>query len=249
MSIGCSVQVDRVTYAYPDGTPALADVSFTVPAGYSLALVGANGAGKSTLLLQLNACLLPSSGTVRIGDLPVNRASAPQVRREVGLVFQDADDQLFMPTVLEDVAFAPRHRGLSPAEAEGLALAALERVGMAHLRDRAPYRLSAGEKRAVAIATVLAQEPSVLALDEPSANLDPRARRRLIDLLGSFGHTRIIATHDLELGLAVCDQTAVLDGGRLVAQGPTRAILADEPLMLAHGLERPSKLEPMVPRP
>jgi cobalt/nickel transport system ATP-binding protein len=147
-----------------------------------------------------------------------------------------------MPTVIEDVAFGPLQSGLSPDQAETLALEGLTRVGMAHLRDRPPYRLSAGEKRAVAIASVLAQSPSVLALDEPSANLDPRARRRLLELLRSFEHTRIVATHDLELALAVCTHTVVLDDGRVVAQGPTRDLLADEPLMLAHGLERPASL-------
>ena len=239
---GLSVRVDQLVYTYSDGTPALDGVTFSVSAGSAVALVGANGAGKSTLLLHLNACLLPLSGQVRIGEIDVSRATTLPVRRAVGLVFQDPDDQLFMPTVLEDVAFAPRQHGIPAADAQGIALAALERVGMAHLRDRAPYRLSSGEKRSVAIATVLAQSPSVLALDEPTANLDPRARRRLMELLRSFDQTRIVATHDLELALAVCPFTVVLDHGRVAAQGPTRELLADEPLMLLHGLERPASL-------
>jgi cobalt/nickel transport system ATP-binding protein len=155
------------------------------------------------------------------------------------MVFQDPDDQLFMPTVEEDVAFGPLNAGLPAEQVERRVSAALERVGMTHVRSRPPYRLSAGEKRAVAIATMLAMAPDILVMDEPSSNLDPRARRRLIQLLLSFEHTRIIATHDLDLVVEVCSRVIVLDGGKVVADGPTATLLNDEPLMLAHGLERP----------
>ena len=233
------VDVRGLSFAYPDGTVALRDISFRVEEGEAVALIGGNGAGKSTLLLHLNGCLTAGSGEVRIGETPLTRATAAQARRALGMVFQDPDDQLFMPTVAEDVAFGPLNAGLSADEVAQRVAAALDRVGLAHVRERPPYRLSAGEKRAVAIATVLAMAPDILVLDEPSANLDPRARRRLIELLRSFAQTRIIATHDLELVVEVCARVIVLDGGRVVADGPARELLNNEQLMLAHGLERP----------
>ncbi len=233
------VEVRELMYAYPDGTEALRGVSFRIEHGGAVALVGANGAGKSTLLLHLNGYLPTTRGEVLIGDTVVTRETAVLVRRAVGMVFQDPDDQLFMPTVAEDVAFGPLSAGLPPEQVERRVVAALERVGMMHVRERPPYRLSAGEKRAVAIATVLAMSPNILVMDEPSANLDPRARRRLIELLLSFEHTRIIATHDLEMVVEVCSRVIVLDGGKVVADGPARDLLNDEALMLAHGLERP----------
>ena len=233
------VEVLDLSFAYPDGTEALKGVSFRVEHGGAVALVGANGAGKSTLLLHLNGYLPTTRGEVRIGDTPLTRKTAAMARRAVGMVFQDPDDQLFMPTVAEDVAFGPLNAGLPLEQVESRVASALERVGMAHVRERPPYRLSAGEKRAVAIATVLAMSPDILVMDEPSANLDPRGRRRLIELLRSFEHTRIIATHDLELVVEVCSRVIVLDGGKVVADGPTRDILNDEALMLSHGLERP----------
>jgi cobalt/nickel transport system ATP-binding protein len=233
------VEVRDLFFAYPDGTEALKGISFRIEHGGAVALVGANGAGKSTLLLHLNGYLPTVRGEVRIGDTPLTRATAAMARRTVGMVFQDPDDQLFMPTVAEDVAFGPLNAGLSPEQVELRVTSALERVSMTHVRDRPPYRLSAGEKRAVAIATVLAMTPDILVMDEPSSNLDPRARRRLIRLLQSFEHTKIIATHDLELVVEVCSRVIVLDGGTVVADGPTRDILSNESLMLAHGLERP----------
>ncbi len=236
------VEARGLGYVYPDGTPALADVSFRITHGEAVAVVGANGAGKSTLLLQLAGCLLPSSGEVRIGEVPVTAQTVARIRRSAGLVFQDPDDQLFMPTVAEDVAFGPLNAGLPPEEVERRVAGALERVGMSRIKDRPPYKLSAGEKRAAALATVLAMEPDVLVMDEPSSHLDPRGRRRLIEWLVSFAHTRIMATHDLELALEVCSRVIVMEGGAVVADGPIRDVLNDEKGMLAHGLERPHSL-------
>ena len=241
------VEVRNVIFAYPDGTEALKGVSLSVGQGEAVALVGANGAGKSTLLLHLNGYLTPTRGAVIIGGAALTRETAAAVRRTVGMVFQDPDDQLFMPTVAEDVAFGPLNAGLAPDEIERRVTTALERVGMGHLKNRPPYKLSAGEKRAVAIATVLAMSPDVLVMDEPSSNLDPRGRRRLIEQLRSFEHARIIATHDLELVVEVCSRVIVMDGGLIVAEGPVKKLLDDETLMLSHGLERPHILRHLHP--
>ena len=233
------VEVRDLFFTYLDGTEALKGISFRIEHGGAVALVGCNGAGKSTLLLHLNGYLPALRGEVLIGDVPVTRETAAAARRAVGMVFQDPDDQLFMPTVAEDVAFGPLNAGLPQEQVETRVDSALERVGMTHVRERPPYHLSAGEKRAVAIATVLAMAPDILVMDEPSSNLDPRTRRRLMNQLRSFEHTKIIATHDLELVVEVCSRVIVLDGGKVVADGPTRDILNDEKLMLDHGLERP----------
>lgn len=233
------IDVTGVGFSYPDGTPALDGVTFHIGHGESVALVGANGAGKSTLLMHLNGFLMPQRGTVRVGDVPVTRDTLPEVRRAVGMLFQDPDDQLFSTSVADDVAFGPMNLGLPPTDIEARVSDALARVGAAHLRERPPYRLSGGEKRAVAIATVLAMSPSILVMDEPSSNLDPRARRRLIGLLASFEHTKIVATHDLDLALDLCERTMVMAEGRLVADGPTREIFSDAELLDRSGLEPP----------
>ncbi len=237
-----ALDVRDLSYTYPDGTPALRGVSFAIESGAAVGLVGANGAGKSTLLLHLNGYLAGGGGEIRIGGEGLTRATVARARQAVGLVFQDPDDQLFMPTVVEDVAFGPLNAGLPPDDVERRVTAALAQVGLTALRERPPYRLSAGEKRAAAIASVLSMEPDILVMDEPSSHLDPRGRRRLIGWLRAFPHTRLIATHDLELVVEVCSRVLVLDGGRLVADGPVREILNDEPLMLAHALERPHSL-------
>lgn len=233
------ITVRDLAFSYPDGTPALSGVTFEITHGESVALVGANGAGKSTLLMHLNGFLWPTSGAVEIGDIPVTKGTLQGIRKTVGMVFQDPDDQLFMPTVYEDVAFGPMNLGLPAEEIDARVMNALERVGIEHLRDRPPYRLSGGEKRSAAIATVLAMWPNVLVMDEPSSNLDPRARRRLIDLLGTFEHTKIIATHDLDLALELCGRTIVMSEGAVLADGPTREIFADGALLEASGLEQP----------
>jgi cobalt/nickel transport system ATP-binding protein len=237
------VEVNDLRYTYPDGTPALRGLSFRIVHGESVALVGSNGAGKSTLLLHLNGCLTPAAGTVRIGDFPLTSKTLPHVRRTVGMVFQDPDDQLFMPLVHDDVAFGPLNLGLSPEDVEARIESALATVGAAHLRDRPSYRLSAGEKRAVAIASVLAMSPSILVMDEPTSSLDPRARRQLIHLLAGFDHTKIIATHDLDMALDLCPRTIVLKDGGIVADGPTGELLEDEGLLQASNLEKPLRLQ------
>jgi cobalt/nickel transport system ATP-binding protein len=234
-----AISVRGLSYAYPDGTRALDGVSFEVGHGEAIAVVGANGAGKSTLLMHLNGLLAAATGEVRIGGTPVVKSTLPDIRKTVGMVFQDSDDQLFMPTVAEDVGFGPLNLGLPPADVASRIDEALARVGAEHLKERPPYRLSGGEKRAVAIATVLAMEPSILVMDEPSSGLDPRARRRLIGLLGSFAHTRIIATHDLDLAAELCERIVVMGAGRILADGPTPAIFGDDELLEKSGLERP----------
>jgi cobalt/nickel transport system ATP-binding protein len=237
------VEARDLRYTYPDGTPALRGVSFRITHGEAVALVGANGAGKSTLLLHLTGCLFADAGELRVGEAPVSRDTLRVVRRTVGMVFQDPDDQLFMPTVFDDLAFGPLNLGLRGAEVEARVTECLERVGALHLRDRPPYRLSAGEKRAVAIASALTMGPSILVLDEPSSNLDPRHRRRLIELLRSFEHTRLVATHDLDLALEVCGRVIVLAQGAVAADGPAEEILADGALLEQHGLEKPLRLQ------
>jgi cobalt/nickel transport system ATP-binding protein len=237
------VEARELSFAYADGTRALDGVSFRIEHGESVAIVGANGAGKSTLLLHLVGCLVPTAGAVRVGDVPLAKATLAMVRRAVGMVFQDPDDQLFMPTVFEDVAFGPANQGLLPDEIEARAQRALEAVGAAHLRDRPPYRLSIGEKRRVAIATALSTSPDILVLDEPTSSLDPRSRRQLIALLSRFSHTKILATHDLDLVLELCDRTIVLARGRIAADGRTEELLRDRALLEANGLELPLRLQ------
>ncbi|NLG83028.1 MAG: ATP-binding cassette domain-containing protein [Firmicutes bacterium] len=237
------IEVEDLKYSYPDGTEALRDLSFRITHGESVALIGANGAGKSTLLLHLAGLLFPQTGRVRLGGITVTRKNILQIRRRVGLVFQDPDDQLFMPTVFEEVAFAPVNMGVPPDEVKELVNSVLEQVGVSHLRPRPPYRLSHGEKRAVALAAVLAGLPDVLLLDEPSAGLDPRARRQLIELLRGFTHTKIVATHDLDLAWELCPRTIILAAGTVAAEGPSREILGDEKLLRCCGLELPLRLQ------
>lgn len=234
-----SISVRELSFSYPDGTPALRDISFEIGHGESVAIVGANGAGKSTLLMHLNGILTPTRGTIRIGDVPVGKDTLSDIRKAVGFVFQDPDDQLFMPTVQEDVAFGPMNLGLPEADIAARVADALDRVSGSKLKDRPPYRLSGGEKRSVAIATVLAMCPNVLVLDEPSSNLDPLARRQLIELLLTFEHTKIIASHDLDMVLDLCERTIVISEGEVAADGPTREIFEDARLLSACHLEKP----------
>lgn len=237
------VEVRDLEFSYPDGTAALCKVSFRIHHGESVAIVGANGAGKSTLLQHLNGYLAPTGGQVRIGDYPLTKETLREVRRTVGMVFQDPDDQLFMATVFDDVAFGPLNLDLPVEEVTVRVEKALATVGLAHLKDRPPHRLSAGQKRRVAIASVLSMAPDILVMDEPSAGLDPRARRQLIDLLRGFQHTKIIATHDLDMVLDICERTIVMHDGRIRADGPTSTIFADEALLESCCLEKPLRMQ------
>ena len=236
------LRFDDVHYRYPNGYEALCGVSFRITHGEKVALVGANGAGKSTLLLHTNGLLMPSQGGVVLGGIALTRRTLPLVRQSVGLVFQDSDNQLFMPTVEEDVAFGPSNMRLEPEEIRRRVTEALDAVGALHLRGASPFRLSGGQKKRVAIATVLAMEPSVLVMDEPTSNLDPRARRQIIDLIRRFGHTTLIATHDMEMVLDLCDRTIVMKQGRIVADGSTRHVFGDLALLEECGLEQPCEL-------
>jgi len=237
------VALRGLSYAYPDGQQALRGVSFAIGAGESVGLIGSNGAGKSTLLLHLNGVLKPAAGEVLIHDLPVMAANLAEVRQRVGLVFQDPDDQLFMPTVQDDVAFGPLNMGLPLGEVQVRVAQALATVGASHLATRAPYRLSGGEKRLVAIAGVLAMSPSILVLDEPSAGLDPATRRRLIQLLTGIKHTRLIATHDLDLVLDLCTRVLVMREGVIEADASPEVIFADAELLARCHLEMPLSLQ------
>ncbi|MCD8274680.1 MAG: ATP-binding cassette domain-containing protein [Alistipes sp.] len=233
---------DDVHYRYPNGYEALRGVSFRVTHGEKVALVGANGAGKSTLLLHTDGLLMPSQGEVVMGGITLTRRTLSLVRQSVGFVFQDSDNQLFMPTVEEDVAFGPSNMHLEPAEIERRVVDALEAVGALHLRKSSPFQLSGGQKKRVAIATVLSMEPSILVMDEPTSNLDPRARRQIIDLIRRFRHTTLIATHDMEMVLDLCDRTIVMKDGKIVADGSTQHIFGDLALLEDCGLEQPAEL-------
>jgi len=259
-----ALRVRALSYRYPDGRPALRGVDLTIMPGESIALVGPNGAGKSTLLLHLNG-ILPGSGrggqglhghggpaagggppggpSVWVDGLAVDARNAPEVRRRVGLLFQDPDDQLFSTSVIEDVAFGPLNLGKGKAEARRVAMECLARVDLADAADRPPHHLSFGERKRACLAGVLACEPTVLVLDEPTANLDPRGRRRFIALIRGLPATKLIATHDLEMALELCNRAVVLDGGRVVANGLTRDVLGDPTLLEAHGLEMPLSLK------
>lgn len=228
------IEAREVSFIYHDGTVALQDINFRIQHGESVCIMGANGAGKSTLTLLLNGSLFPSHGEIRIGDIPLTPQTAGQIRKAVGMVFQDPDDQLFMPTVEEDVAFGPANLGLPVNEIKNRVDYALKQTGMEHLRGKPPYRLSAGEKKAVSIAGVIAMSPDILVMDEPSSNLDPRARRRLIELLKSFYHTKIVATHDLELVRHLASRIIILEKGKIVADGDAGRILNSE-LMKEYG--------------
>ncbi|HET7763283.1 MAG TPA: ABC transporter ATP-binding protein [Phycicoccus sp.] len=229
----------QVAYAYPGGHQALYGVDLHVHPGERVALLGPNGAGKTTLVLHLNGILTPGHGSVRVSGLPVTPENLLEVRRRVGIVFQDPDDQLFMPTVRDDVAFGPANLGLRGAELDARVTEALAAVEVGDLADRAPHHLSFGQRRRVAIATVLAMRPEILVLDEPSSNLDPASRRELADILRSLDVTILMVTHDLPYAVELCDRSVVLSEGTIVRDGPTREVLADGGFMARHRLELP----------
>jgi energy-coupling factor transporter ATP-binding protein EcfA2 len=252
-----AIEVRGLHFHYPGSTGALYDINFSIADGECAAIIGPNGAGKSTLLLHLNG-ILPEThprsvpddaGGVFLFGERVGPHNLPQIRRQIGLLFQEADDQLFCPTVYEDVAFGPQQFGLDGEQIRQRVHRCLSQVGLTGFEQRPPHKLSGGEKRRVCLAGVLACDPKVLVLDEPTSGLDPRGRRELIALLRAIPATRIIATHDLELVVELCSRVIVLDGGTVVAQGPTIELLSNEPLMLRHGLEKPHILQHHHPHP
>jgi cobalt/nickel transport system ATP-binding protein len=237
------LEFNDVRFRFPDGTEALKGVSFRITHGESVGIVGANGAGKSTLLLHMNGSLLPTSGEVTVGEVPLRKETRTEIRRKVGVVFQNPDDQLFMPTVFDDVAFGPLNLGLPPDRVRERVREALDRVNALALVDKTPHHLSGGQKSAVAIATVIAMEPDILAMDEPAASLDPKSRRAVIGLLNTFAHSKIIASHDLDLILDVCARCLVIRDGAIVADGPAAQILSDATLLAENNLELPLTLQ------
>jgi len=241
-----AVEIKDLRYAYPDGTIALRGIDLTIEEGESVGIVGPNGAGKSTLLLHLNG-ILTGHGEVRIFDLPVEKKNLREIRRRVGLVFQDPDDQLFSPTVFDDVAFGPINMGLSQEEVEAAVSRALDDVGIAGMEKRSAYHLSYGQKKRASIATVLSMNPDLLVLDEPSSNLDPRARNEFSEFLQGMRITKILVTHDLPFVFENCDRVVIMSGGKIAADGEGFTILSDENLLSEHGLELPYGFYP-VPR-
>ncbi|OLF10270.1 cobalt ABC transporter ATP-binding protein [Actinophytocola xinjiangensis] len=231
--------VERLAYAYPDGHQALYGVDLRVEPGERVAVLGPNGAGKTTLVLHLNGVLTGGTGRIEVAGLPVVKSNLREIRRRVGIVFQDPDDQLFMPTVAQDVAFGPANFGLSGDALTKRVHEALDAVGMAGHLDRSPPHLSGGQRRRVALATVLACDPEILVLDEPSSNLEPVARRELAEVLLELGRTTLMVTHDLPYALQLCPRSVLIDDGVVVADGPTRDLLADTALLAAHRLELP----------
>ena len=240
------LDLESVAFAYPDGHQALFGVDLQVQRGERVAVLGPNGAGKTTLVLHLNGILQPGAGTVTVSGLPVVRDNLQEIRRRVGIVFQDPDDQLFMGSVRDDVAFGPRNLGVRGAELDRRVMDALDMVGMADFADRPPHHLSFGQRRRVAVATVLVMEPEIIVLDEPSSNLDPASRRELADILTGLDVTLMMVTHDLPYALQLCPRAIVLSDGIVAAQGSTFDILTDDALMKSHRLELPFGFDPHV---
>ena len=233
------LEVHDLAFAYPDGRQVLFGVDLTVAPGERIAILGPNGAGKTTLVLHLNGTLFGGAGTVSVDRVTVGKSTLRDIRRRVGIVFQDPDDQLFMPTVRDDVAFGPANLGYRGEELCRRVDTALDAVGMLAYADRPPHHLSFGQRRRVAASTVLSMDPTVLVLDEPSSNLDPVARREFADIVQALGLTTVIVTHDLLYALQLCPRSVIMNSGRIVADGPTREILADAELLAANRLELP----------
>jgi cobalt/nickel transport system ATP-binding protein len=239
-----SLQVEGLAFAYPDGHQALFGVDLTVHRGERVALLGPNGAGKTTLVLHLNGIFTPGRGTVHVGGLPVTRQHLTEIRRRVGIVFQDPDDQLFMPTVRDDVAFGPANLGIRGAELAARVDTALAAVRLTDLAGRPPFHLSFGQRRRAAVATVLAMQPEILVLDEPSSNLDPASRRELAEILLSLDVTILMVTHDLPYAMQLCPRAVILSDGVIAADGRTSDLLADADLLATHRLELPYGFSP-----
>jgi cobalt/nickel transport system ATP-binding protein len=234
-----TIAVSNLSFTFPDGTPALQSVELHIHPGERVALLGPNGAGKTTLILHMNGIYLPQQGSVSVSGLALHRDNVMEIRRRVGVVFQDPDDQLFMPTVRDDVEFGPRNLGLEGDALDQRVAEALAAMDVADLGDRPPNHLSFGQKRRVAIAGVLAMEPEILVLDEPTSNLDPASRRELATALGQLNTTQLVVTHDLPFAYEMCDRSIIMDSGEVVAVAPTAELLADEDLLKRHRLELP----------
>lgn len=245
-----ALEIRGLSYTYPDGHQALEEVNLSVEKGECLGLVGPNGAGKSTLLLHLNGLLSGGRGEIRILEQTIHKQNMAWVRNKVGLVFQNPDDQLFCPTLFEDVAFGPLNSRVPAEEIPGRVAGALKKVGLTGYENRSPHHMSVGEKRKASLATILSMDPEILVLDEPSSNLDPRSRKELLELLAAFPQTRIIASHDLEMVLQLCHRVALLVKGKIMALGSPEDILLDETLLKTYGLEIPEflKLIPLQDR-
>jgi cobalt/nickel transport system ATP-binding protein len=239
MTAAGTLVVEDLAFAYPDGRQVLFGVDLSVAPGERVAILGPNGAGKTTFVLHLNGTLGGGAGSVTVDGLPVGKPTLKDVRRRVGIVFQDPDDQLFMPTVRDDVAFGPANLGFRGAELDDRVHRALALTGMSDAADRAPHHLSFGQRRRVAASTVLSMDPTILVLDEPSSNLDPVARREFADIVLSLGLTTLIVTHDLLYALQLCPRSVIMNAGRIVADGPTAEILRDADLLAANRLELP----------
>ena len=233
------LKINNLSYTYPDGHKALKDINFSIDQGESICVLGPNGAGKTTLILHLNGILGNLTGEIEVDGLKYTPENIGEIRKTVGVVFQDPDDQLFMPTVLEDVMFGPKNFGYTNEEAEKNAVEALKMVGMDDSQDRAPHHLSFGQKRKVAIATVLASKPKLLVLDEPASNLDPASRRDLIEILINLDISIILVTHDLPMALEICERSLILNEGTIKKDSLTKAILQNEQLMKENRLELP----------
>lgn len=237
------IEIQDLHFSYPDGHVAIQHISFSIQHGESVGIIGANGAGKSTLLTLLMGINLPKSGQIFVDDIQLTKKAIPAIRKKLGMVFQNPDDQLFMTSVYDDVAFGPRNEKLEEQEVDRRVIQALEIVGISHLKDRSPFKLSGGEKRSAAIASVLSMNPDVLIMDEPTSALDPKSRRRLIVLLNNMNHTKLITSHDLDLVLETCERTLVIKEGKIAADGPTFEILSNEELLDSCGLEIPLSLQ------
>ncbi len=236
------IKVENLSYAYPDGREALKNINLNIFEGESIGIIGPNGAGKTTLLLHLNGILENKQGAVEILGMRTTQKNLQEIRKKIGIVFQNPDDQLFMPTVFDDTAFGPLNAGYSEIEVREKVRKALKEVNMEGREERCTHHLSLGEKKRISIATVLSMEPDILILDEPSSSLDPRTRRQLIDLLKSLKQTRIVASHDLELVREVCQKVFLFDEGSVVAEGEVDKIMRDKGLLESHGLEAPLSL-------
>ncbi|MDR2956927.1 MAG: energy-coupling factor ABC transporter ATP-binding protein [Coriobacteriales bacterium] len=235
--MSCRITYQDVRFSYPDGTQALRGVNFALEHGEHVALLGPNGAGKSTVMLLANGVLLPNSGQIHIGERLLAPENLREIRQQVGLVFQDPDDQLFMTSVYDDVAFGPLNQGISGDELDRRVTAALDEVGLVDVSNKAPQNLSFGQRKRAALATILVMQPEFLILDEPTSNLDPRGRRQMMALLASIQTTVLIATHDLDLAWQLCQRALIIDEGVIVADGPCHELLQDNSLLQAHGLK------------